>query len=159
MSTYMVKHASQSTIQGMLAYMEVIRNAAVRFGGDGWSLYDEQFRHRMARDPSRSWAKIDGELWLKYMTPQPSRYQPADRSGRATVPYLGGTRNNACLDFNRSRCTRSECKFQHKCSNCCQSHPANSCFRGKGGQRPPMTATPNLHPTPVRHSTNPSGSR
>ena len=29
--------------------------------------YDQQFRLRMARDNRRSWATIDGQLWLQFV--------------------------------------------------------------------------------------------
>ncbi|XP_048249793.1 uncharacterized protein LOC125378379 [Haliotis rufescens] len=137
MSIYVVKHFCQSTIQVMFAYMETIRNAAVRSGGFGWSYYDQQFRHRMARDPIREWGKIDGELWLKHMTPTMSRVRE-NKTERLTVPFSRGRdlTVNACWDYNRSRCARPECKFIHKCSNCGEQHPAYSCFRAKGGRRP-----------------------
>ncbi|XP_046567982.1 uncharacterized protein LOC124276383 [Haliotis rubra] len=75
MSIYLGKHFSLSIVQSLLSYMETIRSAALRFGQEAWMLYDQQFRHRMARDPLRRWDRIDGELWLKFMTPQSGRQQ------------------------------------------------------------------------------------
>ena len=44
--------------QGLLKYILCIRLGAKRCSG-GWKAYDEQFRLRMAQDPSSSWAVID----------------------------------------------------------------------------------------------------
>lgn len=52
----------------LLKYMYIIRHGARRVTGVGWRQYDEQFRLRQARNPSGSWANVDMELWLLYMT-------------------------------------------------------------------------------------------
>ncbi len=38
--------------------------AASHVPGDGWIELDRQARLKQARDPSRSWVTIDGDLWL-----------------------------------------------------------------------------------------------
>ena len=48
----------------MLKYMTIIRDAAANNPIQKWATYDIQFKSRMAKDPKRSWAKIDGHLWL-----------------------------------------------------------------------------------------------
>ena len=57
-------------MQDIMKYMYMIRTAQKRFGGNGWRLYDEQFRHRLSLDPNRCWAIIDNDLWLLYMQMQ-----------------------------------------------------------------------------------------
>ena len=57
---FSIKH--QEKVAELLKYMTVIRGAAVNNPIQRWSTYDIQFRLRMSKDPSRSWASIDGHL-------------------------------------------------------------------------------------------------
>ena len=45
----------------LLAYMSIIRGTNVTF--EKIYRYDQQFRLRMANNPNRSWACIDGIMW------------------------------------------------------------------------------------------------
>ena len=50
--------------------MSTIRNAARMHAGLGWKAYDQQFRLRLAFDPTGTrFDKIDYELWLLYVGP------------------------------------------------------------------------------------------
>ncbi|XP_046577623.1 uncharacterized protein LOC124285442 [Haliotis rubra] len=122
MGIYVSKHADR--VQELLSYAETIRGAAFKHGGDSWATYDYHLRHKMARDPARSWGKIDGDLWLKCMLPGKKTMSPS-------IPSFSKTSkgdDNVCWDFNRSQCTRSVCKFPHRCSKCQSfNHGARSC--------------------------------
>jgi len=61
--------AHPSLFQDLLKYMKSVRLGSKRCVGLGWKAYDEQFRLRMAQDPTSSWAAIDTELWLLLMQP------------------------------------------------------------------------------------------
>lgn len=65
-SIYSAAHPERH--QELLKYMSTIRTAAKRCKSLGWKLYDQQFRHRIAMDPSRTWSAIDYELWLLFIT-------------------------------------------------------------------------------------------
>ncbi|XP_048238247.1 uncharacterized protein LOC125372395 [Haliotis rufescens] len=128
------RHSEVRTTQGLLSYMETIRTAALRFGGDAWSTYDQQFRHRMSRDPSRRWDNIDGELWLKYMVTQPVLQQESGGRG-AMTRVQGDIASQVCWDFKKFGCSRVNCKYTHKCGKCGKhSHSSRTCFRGNGVQ-------------------------
>ena len=70
-SIYCTAHSLK--FQDLLKYIHCIRLGSKRCSG-GWKAYDEQFRLRMAQDPSSSWAVVDPELWLIYMQNPPSAY-------------------------------------------------------------------------------------
>ena len=73
-SKYAEKHIVR--VLEMFKYMDTVRTAA-RFGGFGWRTYDAQFRLRQAREPTRSWAVIDSELWLMTATAPCTHSTPA----------------------------------------------------------------------------------
>ena len=62
-STFTSVHASK--FQDMLKYMHNVRTGADM--SLGWKSYDEQFRLKVALDPSKSWALVDTELWVMYI--------------------------------------------------------------------------------------------
>ncbi|XP_070179097.1 uncharacterized protein [Littorina saxatilis] len=70
MSVYLVAHPE--CLQDMLAYAELIRGAARDFPGNGWLLYDQQFRTVKEADPTRPWGNIDNQLWLQLFCKPPS---------------------------------------------------------------------------------------
>ena len=135
----------------LLKYMDIIRSIT-RFGGFNWRSYDVQFRLRQARQPHRSWAVIDTELWLTvaavsptaatsldYMQPFRANYErPAARGARGPAgPRYPGTHANSyrgdktalhCFAFNGGGCTRFSCQYPHKCARCgAISHGASTC--------------------------------
>ena len=80
-SVFLVKHPQRAL--ELFKYASTVRLAARTFGGLGWKVYDEQFRLRQARFPCRSWASIDGELWLTTLSyaRQPFRTSGLPRGG------------------------------------------------------------------------------
>ena len=70
MNIYVGAHPNK--IHQLLKYLHSIRLGASRFSGQGWILYDEQFRLRKASNPASSWGEMDTELWLLYMWPSQS---------------------------------------------------------------------------------------
>ncbi|KAJ8302858.1 hypothetical protein KUTeg_019254 [Tegillarca granosa] len=48
----------------LLKYCSTIRWAASKVPGPAWRQYDEQFRLRRAKKHSKSWARLDLDLWL-----------------------------------------------------------------------------------------------
>ena len=112
-SIYSSVHITRT--QELLKYMNNIRLAEKRHKGLGWYYYDQQFRLRMGRDPSRSWGKIDSELWLLYISSPEVSVQKVTNP----VPSRG-----KCFDFNyKSLCTRPSCRFLHNCIECNGGHP------------------------------------
>ena len=70
MNIYVGAHPNK--IHQLLKYLHSIRLGASRFSGQGWILYDEQFRLKKASNPASSWGEMDTELWLLYMLPSQS---------------------------------------------------------------------------------------
>ena len=68
-SIYLAFHPQRT--QEILKYMHTIRSAAIRFASSGWRQYDINFRMRMQRNPQKSWASIDGELWYLFVVAPP----------------------------------------------------------------------------------------
>jgi len=102
--------------QELLKYAKDIRLGAKKYDGAGWIEYDQQFRLRLARDPSNiSFANIDCELWILCMS-----------SPVQSIPVL----QSKCLNYNNGlQCTRIPCVYLHKCLNCNLDHPSRSCWR------------------------------
>lgn len=63
-SVYAERHARR--VRELLKYISIVRTAASC--GYNWCDYDLQFRLRQARQPERSWAVVDAELWLLVAT-------------------------------------------------------------------------------------------
>lgn len=133
----------------LLKYMDCIRTIAYRFPGNGWVHYDRQFRLRMARDPAKSWASVDSELWLTCIT-SGSRQQGMSMGntfgkggtgfsqGTSTPGVMGMNRQGSgtCNLFNQGKCHFRFCKYSHACSNCGKgNHSAMTCYgqRQNGG--------------------------
>ena len=84
----------------------------------GFKAYDEQFRLKRAMDQSKSFGKIDDELWLIYM---------ANTTCQSPNPITNNTRSQKCFNFNyRGVCKRPICKYQHTCMQCGLPHPVAS---------------------------------
>ena len=88
-SIYLSAHPSKAT--ELLKYASIVRDAAARFYGWGWRIYDVQFRHRQQRAPNRSWAIVDGEMWLVQVGSQPRR--PA-KTHKTSNKYDGNNVNS-----------------------------------------------------------------
>ncbi|XP_072172309.1 uncharacterized protein [Diadema setosum] len=143
-SVYVEKHGNRA--RELFKYMDIVRYI-VRFGSYNWRTYDVQFRLRQARQPLRSWATIDTELWLTVATAQSRAafrsYTPlqpfrAGAGSGAATSYLRGPgadfargRANHCFAFNAGSCKRAICRFAHVCANCGSStYTAQACTRG-----------------------------
>ncbi|CAC5403139.1 unnamed protein product [Mytilus coruscus] len=84
-----------------------------------WYMYDQQFRLRVARNPTKNWDIIDAQLWLQIMDIASSNTQQP--------------RINKCFDFNfKGVCTRNSCRFSHTCLKCSLNHPSIRCRRYLG---------------------------
>lgn len=145
--------------QELLKYMSMVRLAASRGSGLGWVSFDEQYRLRKARSPESSWAIVDMELWVIYVSTQPSfDFSSNMRSIPSPMQQFGGKTDfntqhfqgtlksqnspnfqgntsqrpfRTCWRFNKAVCQYGrQCKFAHKCSNCFGDHPVKFC-RGK----------------------------
>ena len=125
-------------------YVHVINTAAASFLWENVACYDMTFRHLMAANPTRSWAKIYTQGWsLAMRDPLPAGklggnpYQhPIGRPGNKNG---GGFRQGICWKYNQRRKNKcnfgARCRFDHKCNHCFGAHPAASCSKKTGGKR------------------------
>lgn len=138
-SIYSVVHPE--IFLGLLKYIHTIRLGATRCAGIGWKFYDEQFRMRMAKNPSASWGVVDQELWLMYMIPSANPVQK---------PLTGG-RFLKCYDFNNyGVCVKQQCQYLHKCLNCSGPHPSVMCVGSSNYKRVARDFSGHRSPSPYR---------
>jgi hypothetical protein len=109
-------HPSKAT--ELLRYMYIIRNIAEESPSSRWLLYELQFRLRVSRNPTKSWASIDGELWLSFITTLVN----------STINYTQRTSKCYCYDYNyKGSCNRLNCQYKHTCIKCSLQHPSIHC--------------------------------
>ena len=121
-------------LQQLFKYLHDIRLGAQK--SNGWVIYDEQFRLRMAHNPSQDWGIVDNELWVKYMTPTIDRPTPSSP--------------NRCFDFNfKGVCSRAQCAYSHRCLKCNGKHSSLSCLSNANQSQPSTTSNNSFRaPTP-----------
>ncbi|XP_069114905.1 uncharacterized protein [Argopecten irradians] len=118
-SIYSAAHPER--VHELLKYIQTIRLGAGRCNGMGWRSYDEQFRLRRSQDPCSSWATVDTELWLIYLSPSISTTLNTERK-QSPVGNL------KCFDYNfKGLCTRPTCNYAHICTRCGGGHPKINC--------------------------------
>lgn len=129
MNIFLCKHPEVA--QDMLHYMNSVRQGARRTLD--YKKYDEQYRLRKARNPSSSWASVDGELWLLYSSQNIF-------SGQSRVSSV--IKGN-CFDFNnKGFCSKFNCNFSHKCIKCLGNHSALNCFTFRNMSQTPARFNP-----------------
>jgi hypothetical protein len=112
-SIYLARYPSE--LQDISKYMKTIRLGASRTPSGAWLENDRQFRLKMAKHTSMSFSSVDGELWLLYMSNQPTAQQ--------THPTL------KCYDFNfKGSCTRYQCSYHHTRTCCHKNHLRIHCW-------------------------------
>lgn len=124
----------------LLKYLSVIRGASDECPTVQWVQYDQQFRLRVSRNPTRSWSNIDAELWLRFIA-KGSHGQNTGQSRLSKYP---------CYDYNfKGQCNRQNCIYRHNCMKCSLLHPACNCFQSMGYGPP----TPRFQVPQIRGNT------
>ena len=139
-SIFLGAHPNRS--QELLKYMHFIRTVAFRFlNSEGWLDYDEQFRLRQQEHPERSWAVIDSELWAVCVTsPRPFQSncdtkRPQTSFAPVYLVRFTPAATGPCFAFNRNSCSRTNCRYSHKCTGCgSPAHGATSCRKSAGAR-------------------------
>ena len=133
MTIYLQQHTQRYA--ELLKYCEIVRTASIQFGGMGWKMYDQQFRLKQERTPSRSWAEIDMELWVTvasgptFRTPNLPAQPPTTPIRRAKFGH--------CFAFNdRKGCHFVGCRYTHACNSCTRpGHGAFQCTVGRSASQ------------------------
>lgn len=124
--------------QELLKYMSDVRLGAYR--GANWKQYDEQYRLRKALNPLSSWAEVDVELWLIYM----SGHVESSPRNAFTANY-SQNKKLRCYSYNYDgQCFKTLCQYSHTCLYCNGGHPVRNCPNkpvGGSNQRFQTTAT------------------
>jgi hypothetical protein len=103
----------------LYAYMAIIRSAASECAIEKWYAYDQKLQLRVARDHTKNWVLIDGQLWLQLIALGIQKKQP---------PSI-----NKCFEFNvKGKCHRNNCFYKHICIKCSMNHPTMHCKRYLG---------------------------
>ena len=110
-------------------YVHIINTAAVSYAWENVAFYDYTFRQLMERKPNRSWAKIYTQMWNLAMTDHinksnqgqysgggnNSSYNQSSGSGGGNNPRKHGDwRDRCCWRFNKNKCSKWNCKFDHR---------------------------------------------
>ena len=110
------KHALLA--QDLFTYMSVIRGAIVDAPFERVHQYDRQFRLRVSQNHTKSFAQIDGFLWLQFIA----------KGAQGTVVTANSSK--PCYDYNfKGFCQKSHCIYRHNCVKCSLLHPAIACVR------------------------------
>ena len=139
MALYAQVHPTK--VPEMLQYISTIQHAASKYTWENVAHYDNVFRHWMAKNPNRSWAKSLTQIWnLALCDPLSSVRQNGQQQGKT-----GGKRDNkgTCWKFNKGICT-GNCNYIHRCTYCGgTNHGAHVCFRKARKSKTPGTGTGN----------------
>lgn len=120
-SIYIKAHPSSAN--DLLKYIYNVKLGAARCAGLGWFNYDQQFRLKRARNQSISWARVDTELWLLYIT------QGIAPQQAQVTQYQQGVVGKCYLYNNKGRCGRPACRYLHRCLKCEGNHSALYCIK------------------------------
>ena len=138
-------------------YIHVINTAAASYVWENVQYYDVTFRQLMHSKPKRSWAKIYSQLWNLAMCEPIIRTGGASHSSNQHRSSDKFDRNRCCWGWNKSKCNKWNCKWDHRCSSCgAFSHTYQQCHKkknknngGGGGNKPNTNATTNANHRPA----------
>ena len=118
----------------LIAYQQWIRDAARKFPGMAWYVYDVEFRRRASHNLSAKWGERDVQHYLDTFTGLPKSgcrscgstdhlSDTCPLSPRRSRDAL--TQSDLCYNFNKGRpCARTPCPYQHRCNQpgCSAAH-------------------------------------
>ncbi|XP_030845856.1 uncharacterized protein LOC115925946 [Strongylocentrotus purpuratus] len=136
-SVYAERHTRR--VRELLKYISIVRTAASC--GYNWCDYDLQFRLRQARQPERSWAVVDAELWLlvatAYARPDTrENFRPSSgrqsqfRGAQRPRQQLSGPRRNGRSALNRVG--YGSATASPRAQVCFAFNASGRCGRGRG---------------------------
>ena len=115
-----------SRAAALIAYQQLIRDAARKFPGMAWYVYDVEFRRRASHNLSLNWGERDVQLYLDTFTGLPNsgcRTCSSSDHHADSCPLSPPrsrdtpTRSDLCYNFNNGRpCARTPCPYKHRCN-------------------------------------------
>ena len=127
--------ANPSRAAEVMQYIDTIHVAAASYAWENVYKYDKKFRQLMAAKPFRNWGKTYTHMWNICLTEPINRsFNNANSSYQNSSSHRkssdGRSSGNTCWKFNRNKCTRPNCAFEHKCSYCgSYSHAYPNCSK------------------------------
>ncbi|KAJ8307959.1 hypothetical protein KUTeg_014489 [Tegillarca granosa] len=97
-SIYLQKYQNVQMALDLLKYCSTIRWAASKVPGPAWRQYDEQFRLRRAKKPSKSWARLDLDLWLLFISASTPLNNPSQKFNIGTKELADKPKVNKLLE-------------------------------------------------------------
>ena len=128
-------------------YMHVINIAATSFQWENVASYDLTFRQLMAFKPHRSWSKTYLQGWNLAMRDPIGKSQNNGSSKGGNSPQ--DWRERCCWKYNRNRCHKDFCHFDHRCTYCGGwNHGFHNCrkrLRKSGGSQESRSGSGNAN--------------
>ena len=121
--------AHPSRAHELFAYQHTILKASRKFKFSAVSEYDRSFRAMLAADPSMKWDEV---LQDQYTTTFDARAFRPFRS------FEAGEKAPAqdCRLFNRGKCDRTNCRYNHVCTGCrSKAHGLSDCTVARKSRR------------------------
>ena len=102
-------------------YMHTINIAASSYQWENVASYDLTFRQLMAFKPQRSWAKLYHQGWNLAMRDPINKANHSSSSNNNVKSNNGSRkdwREDCCWKYNRNRCKKTNCDYDHHCTYC-----------------------------------------
>ena len=137
-----------SRVGDLLAYASTIIHAARQFQGDGWKVYDSNFRSQASALRNTSWAQINQSLFttvfsnaqarshcttclsLDHSTDdcmQKRKGSKQEEAGGDKPKTQGEASKPICKAWNQGRCISPYCSYRHVCLDCHEVHKITTC--------------------------------
>ena len=138
-------------VPDLLAYASLIISAARRFKGNGWQVYDANFRSQAAANSLTVWAQTNSSLWTTVFSTAEAvdhcthclsvdhmsdECHKNSRSKKLLDEDVGPSTSRAqarhvvqpiCKSWNYSHCVSATCAYRHVCLECRENHRIVQC--------------------------------
>lgn len=130
-----VTKRDSARVPNLLAYASLIISAARHFKGNGWQVYDANFRSQAAVNGLTVWAQTNSLLWTTIFSLSVDHLSeechknlrrkkfPDEDAGPSTSRTLA--RHGVqpiCKSWNYSHCVSATCAYRHVCLECRGNH-------------------------------------
>ena len=128
--------ANPSRASEVLQYIQIIHTAAGSYSWDNVAYYDTIFRHLMAEKPWRSWSKTYSQGWNLALKDHQVKHTPNQKSAQNDSGKVKSWKDDCCWRFNKNKCTKTDCRYDHRCTHCAGwGHSYNNCRKRLGTNR------------------------